>query len=51
MNQLGEALAGELPARRSEPSTSTTRNPAAVAPNQAKVINGLEARRPVRRRA
>ena len=42
MNQLGEALAGELPGPPVAALYVYNCNPAAVAPNQAKVIKGLE---------
>ena len=42
MNQLGEALAGELPGPPVRALYVYNSNPAAVAPNQAKVIKGLE---------
>ena len=42
MNQLGEALAGELPAPPVAALYVYNSNPAAVAPNQSKVIAGLE---------
>jgi anaerobic selenocysteine-containing dehydrogenase len=42
MNQLGEALAGELPGPPIRALYVYNSNPAAVAPNQAKVIKGLE---------
>jgi anaerobic selenocysteine-containing dehydrogenase len=41
MNQLGEALAGELPGPPVRGLYVYNSNPAAVAPNQAKVIAGL----------
>ena len=41
MNQLGEALAGELPGPPVRALYVYNCNPAAVAPNQAKVLNGL----------
>ena len=41
MNQLGEALAGELPGPSVRALYVYNCNPAAVAPNQAKVIKGL----------
>jgi anaerobic selenocysteine-containing dehydrogenase len=41
MNQLGEALAGELPGPPVRALYVYNCNPAAVAPNQAKVIKGL----------
>ncbi|AMV38785.1 molybdopterin-dependent oxidoreductase [Planctomyces sp. SH-PL62] len=41
MNQLGEALAGELPGPRVDALYVYNSNPAAVAPNQAKVLRGL----------
>ena len=41
MNQLGEALAGELPGPAVLALYVYNCNPAAVAPNQAKVIDGL----------
>jgi anaerobic selenocysteine-containing dehydrogenase len=41
MNQLGEALAGELPGPPVQAIYVYNCNPAAVAPNQAKVIQGL----------
>ncbi len=41
MNQLGEALAGELPGPPVRALYVYNSNPAAVAPNQAKVLNGL----------
>lgn len=41
MNQLGEALAGELPGPPVRGLYVYNSNPAAVAPNQAKVIGGL----------
>ena len=41
MNQLGEALAGELPGPKVEALYVYNSNPAAVAPNQEKVIKGL----------
>ncbi len=41
MNQLGEALAGELPGPPVRALYVYNCNPAAVAPNQAKVIDGL----------
>jgi anaerobic selenocysteine-containing dehydrogenase len=41
MNQLGEALAGELPGPMVRGLYVYNSNPAAVAPNQAKVIEGL----------
>ena len=42
MNQLGEALLGELPGPSVRSLYVYNSNPAAVAPNQAKVIKGLE---------
>ncbi len=42
MNQLGEALAGELPGPPVRALYVYNSNPAAVAPNQQKVIKGLE---------
>lgn len=42
MNQLGEALAGELPGPPVRALYVYNSNPAAVAPNQAKVIAGLK---------
>jgi anaerobic selenocysteine-containing dehydrogenase len=42
MNQLGEALAGDLPGPPVRALYVYNSNPAAVAPNQAKVIEGLE---------
>ena len=42
MNQLGEALAGELPGPPLAALYVYNCNPAAVTPNQAKVIKGLE---------
>ncbi len=42
MNQLGEALAGELPGPPVKALYVYNSNPAAVAPNQAKVLRGLE---------
>ena len=42
MNQLGEALAGELPGPPVRALYVYNCNPAAVAPNQAKVIKGLK---------
>ena len=42
MNQLGEALFGELPGPSVRALYVYNSNPAAVAPNQAKVIKGLE---------
>jgi anaerobic selenocysteine-containing dehydrogenase len=41
MNQLGEALAGELPGPPVRALYVYNSNPAAVTPNQAKVLNGL----------
>jgi anaerobic selenocysteine-containing dehydrogenase len=41
MNQLGEALAGELPGPPIKALYVYNSNPAAVAPNQAKVLAGL----------
>ena len=41
MNQLGEALAGELPGPPVQALYVYNCNPAAVAPNQAKVLEGL----------
>jgi anaerobic selenocysteine-containing dehydrogenase len=41
MNQLGEALAGELPGPPVRALYVYNSNPAAVAPNQAKVLKGL----------
>ena len=41
MNQLAEALAGELPGPTVEALYVYNSNPAAVAPNQAKVLKGL----------
>jgi anaerobic selenocysteine-containing dehydrogenase len=41
MNQLGEALAGELPGPPVRAIYVYNCNPAAVAPNQAKVLDGL----------
>ncbi|MDR3618626.1 MAG: molybdopterin oxidoreductase family protein [Paludisphaera borealis] len=41
MNQLGEALAGELPGPPVRALYVYNSNPAAVAPNQAKVLRGL----------
>jgi anaerobic selenocysteine-containing dehydrogenase len=41
MNELGEALAGELPGPRVLGLYVYNSNPAAVAPNQSKVIDGL----------
>jgi anaerobic selenocysteine-containing dehydrogenase len=41
MNQLGEALAGELPGPSVRALYVYNCNPAAVAPNQAKVLEGL----------
>jgi anaerobic selenocysteine-containing dehydrogenase len=41
MNQLGEALAGELPGPPVRALYVYNANPAAVTPNQAKVLNGL----------
>jgi len=41
MNQLGEALAGELPGPPVQALYVYNCNPAAVAPNQAKVLTGL----------
>ncbi|WP_337176987.1 molybdopterin oxidoreductase family protein [Paludisphaera sp.] len=41
MNQLGEALAGELPGPPIRALYVYNSNPAAVAPNQAKVLEGL----------
>jgi anaerobic selenocysteine-containing dehydrogenase len=41
MNQLGEALAGELPGPSVRALYVYNCNPAAVAPNQAKVLKGL----------
>jgi anaerobic selenocysteine-containing dehydrogenase len=41
MNQLGEALAGELPGPSVQALYVYNCNPAAVAPNQAKVLQGL----------
>jgi anaerobic selenocysteine-containing dehydrogenase len=42
MNQLGEALAGELPGPPVRALYVYNSNPAAVAPNQAKVVVGLK---------
>ena len=42
MNQLGEALAGELPGPAVRAVYVYNSNPAAVAPNQQKVIKGLK---------
>ncbi len=42
MNQLGEALAGELPGPAVRALYVYNSNPAAVAPNQQKVIKGLK---------
>jgi anaerobic selenocysteine-containing dehydrogenase len=42
MNQLGEALAGELPGPPVRAIYVYNCNPAAVAPNQAKVLQGLQ---------
>ncbi|WP_165248955.1 molybdopterin-containing oxidoreductase family protein [Paludisphaera soli] len=42
MNQLGEALAGELPGPPVRALYVYNSNPAAVAPNQARVLRGLE---------
>ncbi len=42
MNQLGEALAGELPGPPVQALYVYNSNPAAVAPNQEKVIKGLK---------
>ena len=50
MNQLGEALAGELPGPPVRALYVYNSNPAAVAPNQQKVLAGLASRRPVHRR-
>jgi anaerobic selenocysteine-containing dehydrogenase len=44
MNQLGEALAGELPGPPVQALYVYNCNPAAVAPNQAKVLTGLRRR-------
>ena len=50
MNQLAEALAGELPGPPVRALYVYNCNPAAVAPDQRRVLEGLLPRRPVHRR-
>ena len=51
MNQLAEALAGELPGPPVRALYVYNCNPAAVTPDQARVLEGTAPRGPVRRRA